>query len=171
MGVIDKVTEKVAALVPSRRDRGDSRSDLPPLGAEVLALRDSLDRWLKGYFEDPWGFPAVGEFQIAPSASVHETDKEVVVTAEVPGMTRADLDLTITPDGLIIRGEKREEREDARADVYLAERRYGSFVRTIPLPEGVDINRAKARVDRGVLTIRFPKLERRRERRRIPVTT
>src|SRR5688572_4278156 len=154
MGVIDKVSERVTALLPSRRERRDPHHELPPVGAEVLALRDNLDRWLERFFEEPWGFRALGDLQLVPSASVHETDKDVVVTAEVPGLDRADLDLTITPDGLIIRGEKREEREDVRRDFYVSERRYGSFVRTVPLPDGVDIERANARVDRGVLTVR-----------------
>jgi len=171
MGVIDKVTEKVTALLPSRRERRESRNELPPVGAEVLALRDDLDRWLDRFFEEPWGFPGVGDFQLVPSASVHATDKEVVVTAEVPGLDKTDLDLAITPDGLSIRGEKREETEHTRKDFFVSERRYGSFVRTVPLPDGIDIERAKARVDRGVLTVRFPKLETRTEKRRIPVST
>ena len=72
----------------------------------------------------------------------------------------------------VIRGEKREEKEDARGDFYVSERRYGSFARTVPLPDGIDIDRANARVERGVLTVRCPKLETRKDsRRRIPVRT
>jgi HSP20 family protein len=172
MGVIDKITDKVTTLLPSRRGRQDSHDDLPPVGAEVLALRDNLDGWLERFFEEPWGFRAIGSFQLMPSASVHETDKEVVVTAELPGLDKADLDLRVTPEGLVIRGEKREEKEDARRDFHISERRYGSFLRTVRLPDGLDTERAEARVDRGVLTVRFPKLEARREAgRRIPVRT
>jgi HSP20 family protein len=172
MGVIDTITEKVGTLLPTRRERRDSRDDIPPVGAEVLALRDNLDRWLERFFEEPWGFRALGDFQLVPSASVHETDTEVVVTAEIPGLDKADVELTITPEGLVIRGEKREEKEDARGDFHVSERRYGSFARTVPLPDGIDIERANARVERGVLTVRFPKLETRKDsRRRIPVRT
>jgi HSP20 family protein len=171
MGVIDKVTEKVSSLLPARRDRQDMRHDLPPVGAEVLALRDNLDRWLQRFFEEPWGFSGIGDFQMVPSANVHETDKEFVVTAEVPGLDKEDLDLAIQGNALVIRGEKREEKEDTGRNVHVSERRYGSFVRTVPLPDGVDLERADARVDRGVLTVRFPKLETRTTRRRIPVGT
>jgi len=172
MGVIDKVTEKVTALMPSRRERRDPHNELPPVSAEVLALRDNLDRWLERFFEEPWGFRALGDFQLMPTSSVHETDREVVVTAEVPGLDKSEIDLTITPGGLVIRGEKREETEDSRKDFYVSERRYGRFVRSTPLPEGIDVERAKARVDRGVLTVRFPKLETRTERtRRLSITT
>ena len=172
MGVIDKIADKVTTLLPSRRERQDSHEDLPPVGAEVLALRDNLDGWLERFFEEPWGFRALGSVQLMPSASVHETDKEVVVTAELPGLDKADLNLRVTPEGLVIRGEKREEKEDARRDFHVSERRYGSFLRTVPLPDGIDTERAEARVDRGVLTVRFPKLEARREGgRRVPVRT
>jgi HSP20 family protein len=81
----------------------------------------------------------------------------VVVTLEVPGLDRDDLDITVTRDGLLIRGEKREEHEDKRRDFYLAERRYQSFARPVPLPPGLDLDHAEARVKHGVLRIRVPK--------------
>jgi HSP20 family protein len=172
MGVIDKVTDRLTALVPSRRERRqESNQNLPPVGAEVLALRDNLDRWLQRFFDEPWGFPAVGDFQLMPAASVHETDKEVVVTAELPGLDANDIELAITPDGLVIRGEKCEARDDARKEFYVSERRYGQFVRTVPLPSGIDTDRAEARVERGVLTVRFPKVGKRVKGRRIPIGT
>ena len=169
MGVIDKVTDRLTALLPATRQREDPRTDLPPVGAEVLALRDNLDRWLQRFFDDPWGFPSVGEFQLVPAVNVRETDKEVVVTAEVPGLEKDDLDLTLTADGLLIRGEKREEQEHARGDWQVSERRYGQFVRTVPLPDNIDAERAEARVNRGVLTIRFPKRETGPRGRRLPI--
>jgi HSP20 family protein len=171
MGVIDTISEKVSTLLPARRERQDSRSELPPVGAEVLALRDNLDQWLERFFEEPWGFRAVGDFQLVPSASVHETDKEVVVTAEIPGLDKADVELTMTPEGLVISGEKREEKENERGNFHVSERRYGSFLRTVPLPDGIDVERANAKVERGVLTVRFPKLETRKPGRLIPVKT
>ena len=169
MGVIDKVTDKVSSLLPSRRERQDVGHELPPVGSEVLALRDNLDRWLQRFFEEPWGFRGIGDFEFVPSTNVHETDKEIVVTAEVPGLDNADLDVAISGDSLVIRGEKREEKEDTRRDVYLSERKYGGFVRAVPLPENVDPDRAVARVERGVLTVRFPKLESRTNGRRIAI--
>src|SRR5688572_14086135 len=69
MGVIDKVTDRLTALLPATRQREDPRTDLPPVGAEVLALRDDLDRWLQRFLEDPWGLPSVGEFQLVPAVN------------------------------------------------------------------------------------------------------
>jgi HSP20 family protein len=169
MGVIDKVTEKVSSLLPSRRERQDLGHELTPVSSEVLALRDNLDRWLERFFDEPWGFKGIGDFDVVPSTNVHETDKEVVITAEVPGLDKADLDLEISGNRMVIRGEKRDEKEDTRRDVHISERRYGSFVRTVPLPDNVDTDRAVARVERGVLTVRFPKVEGRTNGRRVPI--
>jgi HSP20 family protein len=70
---------------------------------------------------------------------------------------------------LTIRGEKREEKEAKRKGYELVERRYGSFVRSVPLPPGLDLDRAKARVKRGVLTVTIPKAASFAGMRRIPI--
>lgn len=163
MGIVDKVT----ALLPWRGERREP----PPARSDALTLRDDLDRWLQRLVEEPRGFPALSALGWTPPADVHETDDELMVTVEVPGLDRDDLDLVIAPEGLIVRGEKREAREDERKDFYLAECRYGSFVRTVPLPSGLDLDRAEARVRHGVLTVRFPKAAGRSGARRIPIKT
>ena len=162
MGIIDKV----AAVLPWRGERHDSAR------ADVLALRNDFDRWLEPFFEDTRHlFPEITDFAWTPSAGVQETDQELIVTAEVPGLDRDDLDLSITPQGLTIRGEKREEAETRRKDYQFVERRYGSFVRTVPLPPGLDLDRAEARVKRGVLTVKIPKTGAFSTMRRIPIET
>lgn len=171
MGVIDKVADKVSSLLPIGRERRTSQSEIAPMGAEVLALRDNLDRWLQRFFEEPWGFPAVGDFERAPSTHVDETEHEYVVTVEVPGLDPEDVDVTIRGNNLTIRGEKREEKDDVRRDVRVSERRYATFVRSIPLPDDADLERADARVKRGVLTVRLPKREPRAAGRRVPITS
>ena len=162
MGIIDKV----AAVLPWRGERHDSAR------ADVLALRRDFDRWLEPFFEDTRTlFPEIADLAWTPSADVRETDRELIVTAEVPGLDRDDLDLSITPQGLTIRGEKREEAETRRKDYQFVERRYGSFVRTVPLPPGLDLDRAEARVKRGVLTVKIPKTGAFSTMRRIPIET
>ena len=162
MGIIDKV----AAVLPWRGERHD------PARADVLALHNDFDRWLEPFFEDTRTlFPEITGFTWTPSADVRETDRELIVTAEVPGLDRDDLDLSITPQGLTIRGEKREEAETRRKDYQFVERRYGSFLRTVPLPPGLDLDRAEARVKRGVLTVKIPKTGAFSTMRRIPIET
>jgi HSP20 family protein len=161
MGILDKV----AALLPGRSERREGSSE-----RGGLAARQDLDRWWP-MRDEPAGSPAVGGLGWIPPADMHETDDEVVVTMEVPGLDREDLNLVMTPGGLIVRGEKRAEREDKRKDFYVTELRYGSFVRTVPLPPGLDVDRAKARVANGVLTVRFPKVADHPGARRVPITT
>ena len=161
MGIIDKV----ASVLPWRERRDPGRED-------VLALRRDADRWLEPFFEDTRHlFPEITDFAWTPSADVRETDRELIVTAEVPGLDRDDLDLSITPQGLTIRGEKREEAETRRKDYQFVERRYGSFLRKVPLPPGLDLDRAEARVKRGVLTVKIPKTGAFSTMRRIPIET
>ena len=162
MGIIDKV----GALLPWRRERREQ-----PARAGTLAFRDDLDRWLQRLTEESSGLPAIGELGGLPSVDTRETDDELIVTVQVPGLDRDDLDLRITPVGLVIRGEKREEKEDTRREYRVFETRYGSFVRTIPLPSGLDLDRAEARVARGVLTVRLPKTAGRPGARRVPIKT
>jgi len=113
--------------------------------------------------------PGFTSFASTPRIDMHETDEEVVVTVEVPGVNRDDLDLTISSEGLVIRGETREEREDQRRDYRLVQSRYGSFVRTVPLPPGLDQDHPKARLKDGVLTVRFPKVDTGPGMRRVPI--
>ena len=163
MGIMDKIT----GLLPWRGERRQPSA----ARTDGLALRDDLDRWLRGLIEDPWGFPAAAERGLLPSAEIEETDDEVVVTVEVPGLDRDDLDLTITSGGLTIRGEKAEQKEDRRRGLHVVERRYGSFFRTVPLPPGLDVDRARASVTNGLLTVKFPKAGERSGVRRIPIKT
>jgi HSP20 family protein len=163
MGILDKV----GALLPWRSERREPQ----PALAESLALREDLDRWLQRLMDGPPDSRTLGGPAWMPSVDVTEADDKLIVTVEVPGLERDDLDLGITPEGLIIRGEKREEREDTRKDYRLLERRYGGFVRTVPLPPGLALERAEARVKRGVLTVTIPKAPERTGTRHIPIKT
>jgi HSP20 family protein len=100
---------------------------------------------------------------------MQETDDEVIATMEVPGLDGDDLDVRLSPESLIVRGEKREEKEAKRKGYELVERHYGSFVRSVPLPPGLDLDRADARVKRGVLTVTIPKAATFAGMRRIPI--
>jgi HSP20 family protein len=159
MGIMDKVT----ALVPGRRhERSNAAFD-------ALALRDDLDRWVQRFFEEP-GF-GIADFPGEQFPEVRETDKELLVTMEVPGLDREDLELTIDDSELTISAQRREEKRHKRGGATVAENNYRYLVQTVSLPPGIDTDRAEARVERGVLTVRFPKTETRSSVRRVPVST
>jgi HSP20 family protein len=111
-----------------------------------------------GGFGLPTAFgPALRQTPVAPKIDVSETDNEIQVTAEMPGIDQNDVEVLLEDDRLIIRGEKKEEREDKDRNYHLRERVEGAFSRTLPLPFAPDPNQVKAEFKNGVMTITIPK--------------
>ncbi|MBU6452724.1 MAG: Hsp20/alpha crystallin family protein [Cyanobacteria bacterium REEB67] len=92
-----------------------------------------------------------------PHVDVKDGDREIVVTAELPGVDPQDIDVTLRPDGLAIRGEKKAEAEDKGKGYYSMERSYGSFFRLIPMPAEVDKDKVSASFKNGVVKITLPR--------------
>ena len=107
-----------------------------------------------------WGWPARwrGE-ELGIPIDVYDSDDQVVVKATIPGVKPEDVDITITGNSLTIKGEAKGEREINEESYLLRERSYGSFSRTVNLPEGVNTDKAEASFENGVLTINVPKKE------------
>lgn len=94
------------------------------------------------------------EFPFRPSMDVARANGDMIVTAELPGIDPdKDLEITVDDDYLIIKGEKSEEKEQTEEDRYTHERRFGEFIRRIPVPEGVDAEKISADYVKGVLTV------------------
>lgn len=111
-------------------------------------------------------------FGFRPSMDVVKTDGRLVVTAELPGMSPDDVDVSLEGDILTIRGEKSEERKVSEEDRYMHERTFGSFQRRIAVPAGVSADSIEAKFENGVLTVEvsLPE-EKTSESKRIPVRT
>jgi HSP20 family protein len=126
-----------------------------------LAMRREMNRLFDdvfGGFGLPTAFgPALRQMPVAPKIDVSETDNEIQVTAEMPGIDQNDVEVLLEDDRLIIRGEKKEEREDKDRNYHLRERVEGAFSRTLPLPFAPDPNQVKAEFKNGVMTITIPK--------------
>jgi HSP20 family protein len=111
-------------------------------------------------FEDVFGMvPWSSESAWAPAVDVQETESEVLVDVEAPGMKPAELDISLTDSTLTVRGEKKGEREEKKGDYQIRERSYGSFVRSVRLPADVDSDNASSKYEDGVLKITLPKSE------------
>lgn len=109
-------------------------------------------------------------FEFRPSIDVVKEGDELIVTAELPGMTAKDIDVSIDAGVLTIRGEKSELKETSEDDRFMRERVYGKFLRRITLPDGVVADTLKAVYDKGVLTIRMTlPVEKVEEPRHIPI--
>ncbi|AOZ04398.1 molecular chaperone Hsp20 (plasmid) [Cupriavidus sp. USMAHM13] len=93
----------------------------------------------------------------APPVDLSETEKGYELTADLPGMDEKDIEVKLANGGLIIKGEKREEKEEKEKDYYLRERRFGTFERYFELPDGVDADKIDASFSKGVLSIVIPK--------------
>jgi HSP20 family protein len=107
-----------------------------------------------------------GEFQV----DITETDKDIRVTAELPGVDEGDIDVRVSDGMLAISAEKKAAREANESGYILRERSFGRVERTLALPEGVDVDAAQASFKGGVLTVTIPKLnEAQNESKRIPV--
>ena len=141
-------SKKDGTNVPVRRREEDA----------LLDLRDEMNRLFDGFFERPFGLmPFDGESTVmgdfAPQVNVSETDKEITVSAELPGMEPDDIDVTLDHNNLVISGEKHAEKEEKDKRYYRLERSYGSFYRAIPLDSEVDEDKIDASFKRGVLKV------------------
>jgi HSP20 family protein len=127
-------------------------------------LFSQLHRDIDRLFDEVWhgfgapGFAASGGNRLTPRIDLAETEKEIEVTAELPGLDEKDVEVTLADGLLTIKGEKKSERTEEGKDVYVSERSYGSFQRVVQLPQGVDVDKVTADFSKGVLTVRVPKL-------------
>lgn len=151
---------QISDLIPWSRDRkevarqqGDSENPLLNLQRDINRVFD--DFWSR--FDRSTGASNGLLSVTGPRTDVTETDEAVEVSVELPGMDEKDIDVSLSDDVLTIRGEKKAEREEKKKGYYLAERSYGSFYRSIPLPPGVDSEKAEAQFKKGVLTVSLPK--------------
>jgi HSP20 family protein len=110
-------------------------------------------RWGRSWLRTPL---SAGTATWAPDVEVYQRNHELVVRADLPGLRKNDVRIDVTDTDLTISGERHQEQESERGGMYRSERSYGSFSRTIPLPEGAITEQAKATFKDGVLEITLP---------------
>ena len=140
------------SLMPIGRDRNVARSD-----NAFMSLQHEIDRLFDDFTR---GFPAFstgGAADLLPNLDVTETDKQIEITAELPGLEEKDVQVNLADNILTIRGEKKAEKEEKDKTYRLVGRSYGSFVRSLELPEGVNADAIKASIEKGVLKVTVPK--------------
>lgn len=138
------------SLIPVGRDSSLARTEANPLAM----LQQEMDRLFDGFSRS---FAGLSSRTLMPSMDLAETDKEIELTAELPGMEENDVQLNVVDNHLTIRGEKKNQREEKEKDYHLVERTYGSFVRTVELPPGVNLDSIKAVMSKGILKVTVPK--------------
>lgn len=152
------------------RDFFPTRRDTFPSDGRAFDVFRSLRGEVERLF-DEFG-PGVATPQMreqwVPSLDIAETDTAIELSVELPGLEEKDIDVSVADDILTIKGEKTTAKDEARKDYRLVERTYGSFCRSIALPERVDSDAIKATMAKGVLKLTLPKLEP-SESKKIPV--
>ena len=159
------------ALVPWRNNKPQTPATREDFFDPFVTFRREMDRMFDGFFGGGAVRPAHAGWQgLTPAVDVDETDKEIVITAELPGVSDKDVEVSVAGDFLTIKGEKRAEREEKNGDSTYMERRFGSFSRSVRLPFDIKDEKVDAKFKDGVLTIRLPKsAELQRAVRRIDV--
>jgi HSP20 family protein len=140
---------RLTSLVPFRESGTLMRPDFGLFG-----LHREIDRLFSEFAQGvgPSGMP-----NIIPNIEISETNKAIEISAEMPGLERKDVDISIDDDTLTIRGEKKVEEGQKDKNVQHSERSYGVFLRVLQLPPGIDPSSVQATMSNGVLKVVIPK--------------
>ena len=142
-------------IIPWRKT--EEKEETTELARTFTDLQNEINCLFENFFgEALHELPTVG---FAPSVDVTETNEDIVVKADLPGLDEKDIEVTLEDGALILKGEKKEEKEDQRTGAYRIERSYGTFYRRLPLPVEVELEKVVATFDRGVLEVKLPKRE------------
>ena len=126
---------------------------------ELISLREAMDRLFEESFVRPWGGRLAPLGVEALAVDMYETDDDIVVKASLPGVKPEEVDISVTGNTLTIKGETKAEEEVKEKNYIRRERCYGAFSRALTLPTQVDVNKAEAVFENGVLTLTLPKAE------------
>lgn len=130
--------------------------------ALMRQFTEDMDRMFAAYPESKVEF-------WTPAIEVKRANGVIHVTAELPGLTKDNVKVSVSEDGIVLEGERKEEKEEKGEESYRCERSYGKFYRAIPLPEGAMLDKATAEIDQGVLKIAVPCAETKPAKKEIPV--
>jgi HSP20 family protein len=144
----------VQSLIPFR-----DRQSLARPNVGMWSLQREVDRLFDEFARGLGTLAVPGNGSLMPSMDISETDKEYVITAELPGLERKDVEVSLEDNVLTIRGEKKIEStpDDKNKNVHVSERSYGVFYRALELPGNVDPASVRATMSKGVLKITIPK--------------
>ena len=144
----------------------DTKENLPVSRSSGLFddFRAEMDKMMERFFGDTattatkTGFPSLMTVgAVRPAIDITENDKAITLTAEIPGMSEEEVDLSVADGMLTLKGEKTVSHESKQDRSVVIERNYGSFYRSFPIPDRVDQSAIDAKYEKGVLTVTMPK--------------
>ena len=141
------------------------KTELTPWSSHPFAsFRKEMDDLFENFFGKPFsqwpkieGGLELPKGAVSPAVDVSESDDAITLTAELPGLAEGDIEIDVKDGMLTLKGEKKLERDEKKEDVHITERQYGSFRRSMSVPDRVDLDKIKADFDKGVLTVTMPK--------------
>ena len=137
-----------------------------PTDGDIGRIRDEMERAIETMLTEPLLEPRLFRIQgWMPVVDVSESDSEMVIRAEVPGIADEELEIAVVGNAVVLSGEKRTEEETSGEDWRRCERRFGAFRRVIELPQSVDAEGAEAESENGVFLVRISKKPGQRTRR------
>ena len=160
----------------AKEEKKESKQELQKAEPKrALSPFEEMDRLFEDYFSRGWmrpfrwEWPSLGEMAKPfegkmPKVDVIERDDEVVVKAELPGVDKKDLDVSVTENSVTIKGTTSHEEKEEKGDYYRCEISRGAYARTVALPSYVDADKAKASFKDGVLELKLPKVEKAKRR-------
>lgn len=154
-------------LLPARWISGQTPARVPA-DSPFRSLHREMNRVFEDFFRDFDLAPALAGGEV-PKIDVSETETEVLVSAELPGIDEKDVEVSLSQGVLTIKGEKKLEKEQKEKNFHRVERSYGSFQRSIPLPCDVEEDKADAAFKQGVLTVKLPKTKAAQQSKKIAV--
>ncbi len=131
---------------------------------DLMSVQDEVSRFLDEFLGTRFASSIAKRSEEStidwiPRVDISETDDEIIVKADAPGMKKDDIKVTLSENVLTISGEKKAEREDKKKNYHRIERVFGSFTRSFYIPTNVDSSKIKASYENGVLTVTLPKKE------------
>lgn len=125
-----------------------------------------MDRYLDSF----WGLPSMNFEELrTPLIDIENKEKEIIVSVEIPGINKEEIDLEVNENNLIVKAERKSKKEQKDKNYYRCERSYSSFYRNIPLPEAIQENNTTAEYKDGILKVTLPKKESRTNNKKIEI--
>ncbi|MGB9183694.1 MAG: Hsp20/alpha crystallin family protein [Solirubrobacteraceae bacterium] len=132
---------------------------------ELGTIQNEMNRLFNTFFDTPTAAVNGAARRWIPAMDLVETDGDLVLRADLPGLSEEDVNIELEDNVLTVSGERKIEHDERKEGYYRVERSSGAFRRSLTLPEGVDAEGVKATFDRGVLEVRVPKPEERKPRK------
>lgn len=152
---LNERSKQMSSIIPWFNKTPGTVSD-----SSITEFKKEVDALFNNFFGGVWTPSSIGAAKgFIPAFDVKENEEEVLVSAELPGVRASDIEVNLTGDTLLIKGEKKEEKEEKTENRHTIERSYGSFTRSVKLPCEVLQDQIEANFKNGVLQLKLPKAQ------------